>query len=113
MLDNVSRTHILETMMTTAHDTKETGMDSWFTGPTDAQTTAMEIDTEVERAYMQTIRANPSMTLAECESACTPNGDCEGVMFDGTTCTQITSELDPDYTGFVHVTGAVLKSYLA
>jgi hypothetical protein len=52
-------------------------------------------------------------SLAECESACTPNGDCEGVMFDGTTCTQITSELDPDYTGFVHVTGAVLKSYLA
>jgi hypothetical protein len=52
----------------------------------------------------------PAASLGDCETSCTANGDCEGVMFDGTTCTQITSELDPDYTGFVHVTGAALKS---
>eukprot|EP00775_Hariotina_reticulata_P003324 gene3324-3601_t len=51
--------------------------------------------------------------LAACEDACTPLGDCEGVLFDGSSCSLITSEMDPDYTGLVHVTGTKLRSYVA
>eukprot|EP00775_Hariotina_reticulata_P006225 gene6225-6462_t len=49
--------------------------------------------------------------LAACEDACTPKGNCEGVVYDGSACSLITSELDPDYTGLVHVTGTKLRSY--
>jgi len=38
--------------------------------------------------------------LAACEDACTPKGNCEGVLYDNSTCSLITSDLDPDYTGF-------------
>jgi hypothetical protein len=51
--------------------------------------------------------------LAACEAACTPKGNCEGVVYDGSACSLITSQLDPDYTGFAHVIGSKLRSYSA
>jgi hypothetical protein len=51
--------------------------------------------------------------LASCEAACSPVGACEGVVYDNLICSLITSELVSDYTGFVHVTGTKLRSYVA
>eukprot|EP00775_Hariotina_reticulata_P003830 gene3830-4087_t len=50
--------------------------------------------------------------LAACEDACTPKGNCEAVVYDGSTCSLITSQLDPDNTGFFHVAGTKLRSYV-
>lgn len=52
-------------------------------------------------------------TLPACTAACTGNGDCEAVLFDGSSCRLVTSELDPDYVGKYRLVGAKLASYVA
>jgi len=42
-------------------------------------------------------------TLSSCEAVCTPNGDCEGVLFNTASCSLIRSEMDPDFQSFLHV----------
>jgi len=53
------------------------------------------------------IGTDAATTVAGCEAACKSISDCEGIVLDG-TCSLISSELDPDFTGFYHVSGAKL-----
>jgi len=52
-------------------------------------------------------------SLAACEALCSPLGECEGFTYSGTTCKLFKSDLDIDWTGFYHVSGTKLKSYVA
>lgn len=52
-------------------------------------------------------------TIKACTATCTPVGNCEAVLLRGTTCSLLTSELDPDYTGKVRLMGSMLQSYVA
>jgi len=57
----------------------------------------------------QEIGTDAASTVSGCEAACKSVSDCEGIVLDG-TCSLISSELDPYFTGLYHVCGAKLAS---
>jgi len=65
---------------------------------------------QITNALSQEIGTDAASTVSGCEAACKSVSDCGGIVLDAGTCSLISSELDPDFTGLYHACGAKLAS---